>query len=126
MEEELPDDKASFVLDVLDMYDALSRVEEEQNKRLTGSFSHFSGFDGHGDLVGFAHFFVKRLERYQLLDIQEFDAHMPIEPCYARMLAVWFGFGDITRRFNLTWADAEQILAAGPFSSTHPHSGANP
>ena len=118
MEEELPDHKAGFVLNVLDMYDALSRVEEKAGKRLEGPFSHFAGFDGHGDLVGFAYFFVKKLERYKALKISVFDAHMAIEQSYERMLSMWLPLGDVTRRFNLTWSDAEQIIAAAPFSAS--------
>lgn len=112
MEEDLfSEQKATFVYDVLDMYDALQRFEQTSDSKLEGPFTKFRGFDGHGDLVGFARFNVEVLNRWKFLNIDEFDAHMPIEPFYERMLAVWKRKG-IPERFTLSQADVDEILSA--------------
>lgn len=111
-----PQHKADFVYNVFSMFDAFGRFEERVGKPIGGYHSKFSGFDGHGDLVGFARFNVETLGRWKWLNITNFDAHMAIEPMYERMLEVWMQKPLPDRITSLTQADIDAILAA----ATHP------
>ena len=119
-DEMFPASKAQFVYNVLDMFDALQRYEQKVGQKLEHHAAHFRGFDGHGDLVGFAQFNVERLGRWKYLEIAEFDAHMPIEAMYERMLEVWMKKPEGLPRFELTMAEVDAILAA----SIHPENRA--
>lgn len=109
--EEITGEQAQFVYDVLDMFDALQRYEQASGTKIEHAHAKFSGFDGHGDLVGFARFNVEVLKRWDYLNIKNFDAHMPIEPIYQRMLEVWKG-KSLSERFTLNPDEVEAIFAA--------------
>lgn len=113
-----PQHKAEFVYDVLSMYDAFGRFAERVGKPIEQPFGKFVGFDGHGDLVSFTRFIVERLEKWKWLNIKNFDAHMPIEPVYARMLEVWKRKPEPDRVTSLTQEDVDAILAAAPHPDT--------
>lgn len=114
---EISEKQVKFVYDVLDMYDAFQRYEQASGEKIEGSLSKFAGFDGHGDLVGFTRFIIERLGRWNTLGIKDFDAHMPIEGVYGRMLEVWLA-KPLPRRFSLTKDEVAEIIAAAP----HPDS----
>lgn len=111
-DEEISIHDAQFVYDVFDMYDAFNRFEGTSGVIIDNYMAKFRGFDGHGDLVGFARFNVKTLDRWKWLNIEEFDAHFPIEPTYRRMLEVWKRKPLPDRITNLIQADVDAILAA--------------
>lgn len=109
---EITEEQAQFVYDVLNMFDALQRYEQASGTKIEYAHSRFSGFDGHGNLVGFARFNVEALKRWDYLNIKNFDAHMPIEPMYRRMLEVWLQNPLPDRITNLTQMHVDAILAA--------------
>jgi len=114
---EISQHQAEFVYEVFNMFDALYRYEQTTGMTIFSPYAKFSGFDGHGDLVGFARFNVEVLKRWTWLNVQEFDAHMPIEQMYERILAVWVE-KPVSERYDLTMPDVDKIMKA----AIHPKS----
>lgn len=110
---EVSPDDTSFVEDVLDMFGALQRFEQDGGKVADRYWMDFKGFDGNGEpeLMGYARFVVEREKRWEYLGIKNFNSHSPMRDVYGRMLEVWHAI-DAAKRHSLTADQVEAILAA--------------
>jgi len=105
------------VLDILDMYRALSMVEKAlADKEFEGKYwLRFKGFDGNNEseYLAYSRYFIVDLGRFDELRygqaVPDFNSHLPSMPKYSAMLDEWDRLG---RSFNLTVGDAVDILSA--------------
>ncbi|WP_334666562.1 YfbU family protein [Streptomyces cyaneofuscatus] len=92
------DDKAEFVVDVLDLYSTLkaSYSELEDKSGIEAREVKFPGFDGNneGDLMGFANFLLKHGRFDDVLNKGGNNSHMPTVEIYRRMLQAWRDMGE--------------------------------
>ncbi len=117
--DELPVDDCREVLNILDMYRAITYsykgLQETQKKQIPQAWLEFRGFDGNEEAhrVGYVRYFVVQLERYQELkygkDDADFNSHMPTLGKYRAMLREWH---DRHARHELTADDLVRILEA--------------
>lgn len=94
--DEMSEDKTREVLDILEMYRAITWSNSDLNKsKEVDSKYLFPGFDGNeeSDQLSYCHYFIINLERYQELIINpeypDFNSHCLMLPRYRRMLSVW-------------------------------------
>ena len=113
--DELSDDDASFVYDILSMYEAFKRFEMDTNVKISGRFAKFAGFDCNRDreckLASFTRFLVEKQERWSYLNIANYNSHMPIATSYRRMVIEWQNI-PLSDRFSLSAAQVEAIQSA--------------
>jgi uncharacterized protein YfbU (UPF0304 family) len=92
------DDKAEFVVDVLDLYSSMkaSYGELEDKSGIEASEVDFPGFDGNNetDLMGFANFLLKHGRFDDVLNEGGNNSHMPTVDIYRRMLQAANDMGD--------------------------------
>lgn len=114
---ELSADQCREVLDILDMYRAIthsiSRLEDGDILRQHHN-AKFSGFDGNNEsqLMGYVRYFIVDLDRYPELRDSEypnFNSHTRMLDRYRTMLARWRPSQD---RFNLGRDQLANILGA--------------
>lgn len=105
----LDDDKATFVVDILDLYSSMrsSYRDLEDKSGIDADDLKFPGFDGNneGDLMGFADMLVKHRRFVETLRKHGNNSHMPTVDIYRRMLACWNDMGQPTYPYS-----KEQIL----------------
>jgi len=119
--DELPVAECKFVLDVLDMYRALTfgyrGLSEEDQSDIPDTYLRFPGFDGNNEShhLSYAHYFIVDLGRYEELhegqDTPDFNSHGPTLWKYRAMLAVWQTF-PTPEKFNLSKNALIQVLEA--------------
>ena len=113
--DELSEEECKEVLDVLDMYRAItSSYEKIKDKHTIDSpFLKFKGFDGNNEskLMGYTQYFINVLERYEELKYDQpyadFNSHARMMDNYRRMLDEWKRCKD---RFNLSNEELQRIL----------------
>ena len=113
--EELHYEECRYVMDVLDMHDALKFSFERLDDK-TGIEEHevtFAGFSGNEESQHLS--FVQHLKdtgKWQplLKDKQELDSHFPTRWRYKPMLEKWESLGSIERRHKLTKEDIKAII----------------
>jgi uncharacterized protein len=112
-EDELSEHEASFVYDVLTMFEAFQRFEQSSGEKTGGTMPEFVGFDGHSDLklLGFVEFLVEQDERWTYLNIRNFDSHSPVREVYERMVTEWRKLPMPNRVTSLTRAQVDAIQA---------------
>ncbi len=111
LDDELSEDDCSFVIDTLDMYDALQHAYKRLSDRsnIDENRLKFPGFDGNNEsqYLAYARFFIEDLGRFEDLDMYGFNSHMPSIDRYRRMIAAWNSSSD---RYSLTKDDIERII----------------
>lgn len=114
--DEMPDDIASFVWDVLEMYrdlfDSYDELESPQKETVDQQSVQFKGFDGNEEpaYYGYVCFIVNDMKRYQEIKTysDELNSHWPVMDRYEAMLDEWKQIREIkNRRLKL---NAEEIL----------------
>jgi len=105
--------ECSFVSDVLNMFDALSRIGELGGEKLDTVMSKFSGFDGNSEteLMSYANFLIEKQQKWTYLGIKNFNSHMPMRRSYDRMLSVFKSI-PLAEQFSLTFEQGNSILEA--------------
>ena len=110
-------DQCQEILDVLDMYRAitfgLQRLERDhplQSERL----AKFRGFDGNneGHLMAYVRYFIMDLERYEELKptkFPTFNSHAPMLSTYQEMLKRW---NSIPNKYELSEQDIARVIGA--------------
>ncbi|MDI1325434.1 MAG: YfbU family protein [Brevundimonas sp.] len=115
--DELSEDDCREVLDVLDMYRAityaLNELPEDDDLR-QHHLAKFVGFDGNNEthLMAYARYYVVTLGRYSELthdDYAYFNSHAPMLGTYRRMLVHWH---QVRERFKLNRAQLASLLEA--------------
>jgi uncharacterized protein len=103
LNEEVPEDKGRFVLDVLDMYRAIEtykreNVSDANVSKIPGS--HFRGYDGNEETAYYTltRFLIKTQHKYtEQLSYEKstdgFNSHMPLVPTYKKVHARWVKLG---------------------------------
>lgn len=106
------------VWDTLDMFDAINRfLSTTADKSIKDRpFAKFAGYDGNNEskFMAFTAYTVERLKRFDYVPTQKknyWNSHMPVRAAYRRMLEQWNKVPR-DRRFELTQAEVEAILAA--------------
>jgi len=95
--EELSVEDCKEVLEILDMYRAITfSIEDMEDKTgLDSPFIEFSGFDGNTETkqMAYTRYFINDLDRYQELTYGKeragFNSHCPLLDKYRGMLAEW-------------------------------------
>lgn len=117
LNDELPEDDCRQVLDILDMYRAitfgLDKLEDDDELR-SHPLAKFRGFDGNneGQLMSYVRYFIVDLDRYDELregKLPSFNSHMPMLETYQAMLTRWKPIED---GFELSRAQIASILGA--------------
>ena len=94
----LDNDKADFVVDILDIYSAMrhSYRDLEDKSGIEAREVEFPGFDGNNeaDLLGFADFLLKHRRFEDTLNKAGNNSHMPTVAIYRRMLQAWRDMGE--------------------------------
>lgn len=117
LSDDLSPEACREVLDVLDMYRAitfgLQNLADDDSLK-THHRAKFRGFDGNneGQLMGYVRYFIMDLGRFEELKegkFPSFNSHMPMLETYRRMLTVWRSFSD---KFVLSRDDIAALLGA--------------
>jgi uncharacterized protein len=113
VKDEISEEEATFVYDVLTMFEAFQRFEENTGEKVNGLASSFRGFWGNTEykFVGFVKYLVTREERWTYLNIREFDSHSPVIDVYTRMVTEWRKLPMPDRVTALTRAQVDAIQA---------------
>lgn len=116
--DEIPEEKTREVLDILEMYLAITWATLDRNKdKEVDSKYLFPGFDGNeeSEQLSYCHYFIINLERYQELrrnpEYPDFNSHCTMLPRYRRMLSVWNQEKE-QHSLKLTRAQIDKILEA--------------
>ncbi len=119
----LPPEQCQEVLDILDMYRALTHSYQKLEKPvIEESNIEFPGFDGNNETeqMAYAGYFMNTLGRFEELrddsEYGDYNSHMQMLPVYGRMLEIWRGYGD--ERFNLSEEQIKRILDAMAWRET--------
>lgn len=99
--DELSEEECRFVLDVLNMYRAItfSNNDLPEDEKLDDTEIRFPGFDGNNEglQLSYTVYFIVRLGRYDELrregEYTDFNSHAPMMDLYQRMLATWSEMG---------------------------------
>lgn len=95
---DVEDDKADFVVDIIDIYSAMKASYEqlEDKSGIEAREVEFPGFDGNNEaeLMGFANFLLKHGRFDDVLNKSGNNSHMPTVEIYGRMLQVWREMGE--------------------------------
>ena len=115
----LPAEECRFVIDVLDMYRAITfshaHLPPAQREEISSDRLDFKGFDGNSETIYMAYtrYLVNDLGRYgeqTHRDLKpDFDSHMPMIDQYRRMLTKWESVKD---KSKLEHDEIEAILGA--------------
>ncbi|KXW57395.1 hypothetical protein FEMY_20910 [Ferrovum myxofaciens] len=114
MSENLSDEKAQHVLDVLDLFSDLKYSFEHLDDKsgIEEREVHFPGFDGNNEpeLLGFAKDLLKYHRYETVLQDRELNSHSQTTEIYKRMLVKWLQLG--RPRAPLPKETIQDILAA--------------
>ena len=113
--EEMSEEECREVLDVLDMYRAITfslKKLPEGDELRNHHLATFTGFDGNNEApqMGYARYFIVDLDRYDELkksDYPYFNSHAPMLPIYRKMLERW---QDTDKKHELARDDLTKIL----------------
>jgi len=97
LNDELSEEQCKEVLDILDMYRAITfglRELDDGDDLRDHHRAKFIGFDGNneGQLMAYVRYFIVDLDRYDELKegkFSSFNSHMPMLPTYQEMLTRW-------------------------------------
>lgn len=113
--DEMTEVECREVLDILDMYRAITfsyeRIEDPSG--INDSWLKFSGFDGNNESRQFSYvqYFIIDLGRYDELKYEaeypDFNSHMPTLEKYRRMLNHW---SSLNRTFHLSKTQLTELL----------------
>lgn len=113
----LPAEQCQEVLDILDMYRALTFSYQKLKKpRIEVSEIEFPGFDGNNETeqMAYARYFIHTLGRFGELredsEYGDYNSHMQMLPVYGRMLEVWRGYDK--GRFELSEEQIQEVIDA--------------
>lgn len=117
MSEDMSEEECREVLDILEMYRAITfgigklPADDPLQKH---HLAKFPGFDGNNESrqMSYTRYFVVDLDRYSELQQDEypyFNSHAPMLETYRRMLGHW---RDVAQRHELTRQDIATILGA--------------
>lgn len=110
----LDNDKAEFVISVLDLYSGLKGSYEilTDKSGIEARQVEFPGFDGNiePDLMGFANFLGKSGSFNDVLNPKGNNAHMPTVDVYRRMLSCLHDMGDVDYPYSKE--QIQQLLEA--------------
>ncbi len=110
-------DQCKEILDVLDMYRAitfgLQRLEPDHPLQ-SQELAKFRGFDGNneGHLMAYVRYFIMDLERYEELKpgkFPTFNSHTPMLSTYREMLRRW---NPIPNKYELSEQDIASVIGA--------------
>jgi uncharacterized protein YfbU (UPF0304 family) len=115
--DDLPEEECREVLNVLDMYRAITRAVsslDDGDSLKEHYLSRFRGFDGNEEtkLMAYTRYFIIDLDRYRELrheDDDDFNSHSHMLEKYRRMLQVWT---TLPKKHELSRDDLDQILEA--------------
>lgn len=116
--EELSEGQCKEVLDILEMYSAITiSYGQLKNKEefQEDPWLKFRGFDGNNEshLMSYCHYFIIDLKRYEELtygaEFPDFNSHLPSLDKYRRMLEVW---SNLQQKYHLSPQVLKQILEA--------------
>jgi uncharacterized protein YfbU (UPF0304 family) len=114
IQDELPDSRADFVWDVLQMFEVLEdsykELTDSQREEIDPRRIKFSGFDGNNEAeyLMYVEFIVKDMGRFKwLCDRESLNSHMPRLSRYSRMLGMW----EQVRSDEYSSLDLEQFKA---------------
>lgn len=113
--DELSSEQCREVLDILDMYRAVTfslQKLPEGDELKKHHRSTFSGFDGNNEthLMSYARYYIVDLDRYSELRPEgyiSFNSHMPMLHTYQSMLERW---GSMPNKFNLSRDELAAVL----------------
>ena len=115
----LTEGECSEVLDILEMYRAitfaLEKIDDDDDLK-EHYLAKFAGFDGNNEteLMGYTRYFIVDLDRYSELRRGEypyFNSHAPMLERYRAMIVRW---ESINRRFDLNRDQVAMLLGATP------------
>jgi len=117
--EELSEEACREVLDVLDMYRAITfSIRDSEGTGIDSkTFFPFPGFDGNNEAqeLSYVHYFLTDLGRFEELRPpspgSNLNSHCPMLPKYRGMLRVWKSLGD---PHHLSQDEIAKILEAPP------------
>lgn len=115
--DELSKEECQEVLNVLDMYRAITfslRNLDDGDALHKHHLAKFSGFDGNneGQLMAYVRYFIVDLDRYDELKegkLPSFNSHTPMLATYRAMLRRW---DVIERKFEMSREDISDVLEA--------------
>lgn len=113
--DEMTEDECREVLDILDMYRAITFSYRKLNDAsgIDSLWLKFPGFDGNDESKQFSYvqYFILDLGRFEELkygsEYPDFNSHMPTLDKYRRMLAHWRALG---KSFDLNKAQLSELL----------------
>ncbi len=115
--DEMSIEECKEVLDILDMYRAitysLEKIEDKSN--LNETYLKFSGFDGNheSEQLAYTRYFIYDLDRYKELtygnDLPDLNSHCPMLGKYRKMLVEW---KKCENQLNLSKESINQIINA--------------
>lgn len=113
--EEMPEEKCKEVINILDMYRALtfSYKDFEDKSDIPKSKIEFPGFDGNNETVqmNYTEYFINDLNRFNELkddsDYPDYNIHIPMLRQYRKMLSKW---DELDRKRNLSKDEIIEIL----------------
>lgn len=120
-ENELTIDECREVLDILDMYRAITfsvnKLDENEKKEIDNYYLKFEGFDLNDEYEGkrviYSRYFINDLDRFQELkygnSYADCNSHAERMPKYRAMLKVWSSFVD---KYNLDKDKIKELLNA--------------
>lgn len=120
-ENELTTDECREVLDILDMYRAITfssnKLNAEDINEIDSFYLKFEGFDLNDEYEGkrviYARYFINDLDRFQELkygnSYADCNSHDERMPKYRAMLKVWSSFSD---KYNLNKDQIKELLNA--------------
>jgi uncharacterized protein YfbU (UPF0304 family) len=115
--DELSEEKCREVLDILNMYRAITcgllKLDESDALRKHG-LAKFRGFDGtkESQLMAYVRYYIVDLDRYDELKegkLPSFNSHMEMLPTYQKMIQRW---NLIERKFELSREQIVTVLGA--------------
>lgn len=117
LDDELSEAECKEVLDILDMYRAITfgLQKLDAGDALRGhNLAKFSGFDGNNEtqLMAYVRYFIVDLDRYDELKdgkLPSFNSHQEMLPTYQTMLQRWKNFEN---RFELSREQIAAVLGA--------------
>lgn len=123
-----------FVLDVLDMWDAIERAYSKLTKKdkaaierdaaPLGTHVRFSGFDGNNESshLGIALFLVNKMDRFTRFQGRDLNAHMPTLATHRRMLPIFAGMRKHLPGAELSASQITELLQARTHPDNRPRS----
>jgi uncharacterized protein YfbU (UPF0304 family) len=124
-DDEMTEESSREVLDILDMYRALSisveSMKENGNKEYENKKIQFPGFDGNyeSNQLVYAKFFMHKMGRFEELqhpgEYPDYNTHSSTLHSYRKMLAYWLPLDD--RKYRLSQDETKRLLEMAVYGS---------